>query len=206
MAVDLTALCLRSQAGDKVALDQLLRYMSKWLVDYLKKKPVQYPIAYELMDIVQTTLIAILTAVRDFDPSQGMQAKSWLWLCAKRQIKDIMRDLHREKRAANLRTISIYQPVDSIYEDTKTLEETLPDRNDVQATAVDNVATDSFLSKLDSRLTEIERRVLPYMLEGFQNKEIAAALNTNAKSVDNARQRIKKRLKKLLQEERGLTL
>jgi RNA polymerase sporulation-specific sigma factor len=183
--------------GDTDALDILLqRYTS-----YARSKAKTYfLIGADREDIVQEGMIGLYKAVRDFDASKTVSFRSFAELCITRQIITAIKGATRHKHAPLNSYVSLHRPVSSDDDGERQLVDFLASSRVVDPVEL-VVAEDEvhqirqFLAEI---LSDLEVEVLNLYLEGRSYQEIAAGLKRQAKSIDNALQRIKRKLETFL--------
>ena len=127
-----------------------------------------------------------------------MSFRSFAELCIVRQIITAIKQATRKKHVPLNTYISFYKATDD--ENERTLIDTMPAaRTDNPEELIISRESMSDMTKmLDTMLTPLEKDVLELFLEGHSYQEIAAALGRRPKTVDNALQRIKKKLEAYL--------
>jgi RNA polymerase sporulation-specific sigma factor len=189
-----------AQQGDNAALEAIiLRYRN---LVYAKSK------AFFLMgadedDIIQEGLIGLYNAVKKFDGDKFPFFKVFAGICIKRRILTAVREASRKKHSP----LNSYVSLDNNSFDDES-DSTLLDVLDVlafdelqnpEAILIDRENKDGMEYKINKTLSKMELEVLFEYLEGSSYQEIADTLNKDIKAVDNAVQRIKKKLKYLLE-------
>lgn len=148
-------------------------------------------------DLVQEAMIGLTKAIRDFDPDHGASFASFAELCITRQILTAIKAATRLKHAPLNTYVSFDRPAD---ESGRTLADTIGavDEADPLATVLadDDLAT--LRAAVGDTLSGLEREVLQLYIEGRSYQDIAETLGRHAKAVDNALQRIKKKLEQRL--------
>ncbi len=164
--------------------------------NYVKSKArTYYLIGADNDDIVQEGMIGLYKAVRDFNPQKNITFKTFADVCITRQILTAIRTANRNKHTPLNASISMNAPV--FDDDSSTTIMNL-----IQNVAVSNpeeiFIVDESLKEIKNaiskKLSAFENDVLEYYLEGMSYTEISAAMSKSIKSVDNALQRIKKKL------------
>ena len=130
---------------------------------------------YELSDFMQEGLIGLLSACKTFDEERSMSFKNYAMLCVENRFRSINR--HENKRG-QVPTSSIV-PID----------ENVSQIEDINALSIQEL-----FSRLDSVLSDLEKKVLKLYLSGYSYKQSATALLISEKAVDNALYRIRKKL------------
>ena len=177
-----------AQSGNNEALEAILsRY--KNLV-YAKSKPY-FLAGADDDDIIQEGLIGLYKAVMDFDGNRFPFFKVFAGVCVTRHIITAVKAASRKKHLP----LNSYVSLDkNTYDD------------DSDTTLLDIIAfserenMDGMEYKINKVLSKLETEVLVYYLEGLSYQEIAEKLGKDTKAVDNAVQRIKKKLESTLRE------
>lgn len=149
-------------------------------------------------DIIQEGMIGLFKAIRDFDSSRAASFRAFAELCIKRQIITAVKTATRQKHMPLNSYISLsYQAYDG--DGNGNLEEVLTGReeSDPQNLFIAKENTAFLTERMNKVLSPLERSVLELYLEGKSYTEIAVLLKKPAKSIDNALQRIKKKIDKI---------
>lgn len=184
-----------AQNGDSDALVHLLESY-KGLVRI--KARSYFLIGADHEDIVQEGMIGLYKAVRDFRPERQVSFRAFSDLCIKRQIITAIKTATRQKHIPLNSYVSLNRPV---YEEDN--ERTLLDVIEGRITNPEELFINqeemvSMQTMMDEALSGFERQVLRAFLDGKSYQEIALMLNRHVKAVDNALQRIKKKLTRYL--------
>ncbi|WP_409300990.1 RNA polymerase sporulation sigma factor SigH [Peribacillus sp. SCS-155] len=151
-------------------------------------------------DIVQEGMIGLYKAIRDFREDKLASFKAFAELCITRQIITAIKMATRQKHAPLNSYISLDKP---IYEDdsSHTLLEMITgvEINDPEALFIHQENANDIYLKMAEFLTELEREVLAMYMDGHSYQEISEKLNRHVKSIDNALQRVKKKLERFLE-------
>ncbi len=183
-----------SGAGDKEATECLLvRY--KNLV--LSKARMYFLVGADEKDIIQEGMIGLFKAIRDFDINKQTSFKGFAELCIKRQIITAVKTATRQKHMPLNTYISLSNPM---YDGDSEgfLEEILSGaRDDDPEKLFISKENAEFLSvKMEEVLSVLEKKVLALYLEGKSYQEISVIISKPQKSIDNALQRVKKKMEK----------
>lgn len=151
-------------------------------------------------DIVQEGMIGLYKAIRDFKADRLSSFKAFAELCITRQIITAIKTATRQKHIPLNTSISLDRPVYA-EESERTLLDmvagpTLDDPEDLIIHREDFVHMEKEMNKV---LSGLEKQVLALYLEGQSYQEISDELNRQVKSVDNALQRIKRKLERYMQ-------
>src|SRR3712207_5125451 len=188
----------RARAGHELALETLLnRYRH-----YARAKARTYFLAgADREDIVQEGMIGLFKAIRDFDVDKNTAFRAFAEICVTRQIITAIKTATRQKHIPLNTYISLNRPM---FEEES--ERTLYDMvttsldNDPEGLLIDKEAYKAIEDKIKKTLSRFEEEVFRRYLSGQSYSNIALSLNKDAKSVDNAIQRVKKKLEKNLSE------
>jgi len=183
----------RARAGDDRAIEALLiRYRH-----YARAKARSYFLAgADREDIVQEGMIGLYKAIRDFQPDKDTAFRSFAELCITRQIISAIKGATRRKHMPLNSYVSLNQGSGSGEADAPSLEQALPTTG--PSDPADLVISADEISSLRSSMVELlsglEAEVLRLYMDGNSYGEIATILGRHVKSIDNALQRIKRKL------------
>ena len=185
-------LALASQAGDTDAQDYLLiKYKN-----FVRARARSYfLVGADHDDIVQEGMIGLYKAIRDYRPERQASFGTFAELCITRQIITAIKAATRQKHMPLNTYISLNRP---LYNNDS--ERTLLDvvTIGVDADPEDLLIKQEDVSRVEQRLARLlssfERDVLIGYLDGKSYQQIAAELHRGVKSIDNALQRIKRKL------------
>jgi RNA polymerase sporulation-specific sigma factor len=183
--------------GDEQALRVLLdRYRG-----FVRGKARSYfLVGADRDDVVQEGMIGLYKAIRDFDPSRQASFRAFAELCVTRQIITAIKSATRQKHGPLNSYVSLHLPAQGEDSDQE-LVDFVPSE---LADPCESVVSREQLAHLESWfaeiLSELEAEVLQRYVDGESYAEIADALQRHVKSIDNALQRIKRKLDAHLQE------
>ena len=193
-------LAIAAQSGDREAEYALVvRFMG--LVK-LKARPY-FLVGADRADLIQEGSIGLIAAVRDYDCERGGSFRSFAETCITRQMFPAIKAATRKKHLPLNNYVSLDKSAYSNSESTdSTLVETLvlPKISNPEEIILDREEYRNFGQKLEKTLTELERKVLVLFLRDKSYAEIAETLGKSTKSVDNAIQRVKKKVSALLKD------
>jgi RNA polymerase sporulation-specific sigma factor len=187
-----------AREGNDSALDVLLRrYWS-----YAGSKAKTYFLAgADREDLVQEGMIGLFKAVRDYNPERAASFRSFAEMCITRQIITAVKAASRRKHGPLNSYVSLQKPA-SDEDSERRLTDTLAAARSFDpvevVVAADEVA--QIRDFLRTILSELEAEVLRMYLSGRSYQDIAVRLDRQAKSIDNALQRIKRKLEAFLRE------
>ena len=187
-------LVMRARNGDQKALDELIRRYQ----GFVRLKASSYFLAGgDSEDLIQEGLIGLCKAVRDFRFDKETSFRSFAELCVTRQIITAIKTATRFKHAPLNNYDSFSQTPAGQDPDTDcTLGDALPGSN-VHDPAVAVISTDELKSLvfcLGSGLSPLEADALLMYLEGSSYDHMAEDLDCDTKAIDNALQRVKRKI------------
>ena len=183
--------------GDARALDILLRKYTSYA---RAKAKTYFLIGADREDIIQEGMIGLFKAVRDYDGTKTVSFRSFAELCITRQIITAIKGATRQKHGPLNSYVSIHRPVSDEDDGERQLVEFLATARVVDPVeqVVSSEEVDQIRRFLADILSDLEVEVLNLYLEGRAYQEIAQRLDRQAKSIDNALQRIKRKLEMFL--------
>ncbi len=193
-------LVLKARNGSGAALDQLMRRYT----GFVRLKASSYFLAGgDGEDLIQEGLIGLYKAVRDFRPDKETSFRSFAELCVTRQIITAIKTATRFKHAPLNTYVSFsHTPAGQDGEGECTLGDALPGPN-VDEPPIVVISTEelqSLVFTLGTGLSRLESDALRLYLEGSSYEDMAAELGCDTKTIDNALQRVKR---KILQHQKG---
>ncbi|OPF51139.1 RNA polymerase factor sigma-70 [Clostridium baratii] len=189
-------IAIEAKAGNVIAQEYLInKYES-----FVKTKAKSYfLIGADKEDIYQEGMIGLYKAIRDFNPDKLSTFKAFAELCVTRQIITAIKTATRQKHIPLNTYISLNKP---IYEEES--ERTLLDVlaglkiTDPEELVISQEEKNRIEDEIEKVLSKLELKVLNSYLDGKSYQEIACDLDRHAKSIDNALQRVKRKLEKCL--------
>lgn len=186
---------LEIKNGNENALEFLI---SKYKNLVNNKVSKYFIIGAEKEDIVQEGLIGLFKAIKDYDKTKQNSFKSFASLCIERQIITAIKTSNRQKHLPLNSSLSLNNTVNDNDNETSFLEILdAPNVEDPLETITKKEYFTHIKSKLNSNLSDFEKKVLYNYIEGNSYTNIAEKLDMPVKSIDNAIQRIRKKLPKI---------
>ena len=188
---------LKASKGDKIALE----YIIKKYKNFVKAKAKSYfLIGADKEDIIQEGMIGLYKAVRDFDASKTNSFKGFADICITRQIITAIKTATRQKHIPLNSYISLNKPVYD-EESERTLLDIIATSivTDPEELIISKEGLKHIESKMNELLSDLELQVVEYYLNGKSYQYIADKLKRDVKSIDNALQRVKRKLEKHLE-------
>lgn len=189
---------LEAQDGNVRAQEYLI---SKY-ENFVKSRARSYfLIGADKEDIFQEGMIGLYKAIRDFKKDKITSFKSFAEICVTRQIITAIKTATRQKHIPLNTYISLNKP---IYEEEsdRTLLDVLTGLKvtDPEELFISQEQVEAIQNEIVKVLSDLEQEVLMSYLDGKSYQEIACDLDRQAKSIDNALQRIKRKLEKYLKQ------
>ncbi len=154
-------------------------------------------IGAEREDIIQEGMIGLYKAIRDFKSDKQSSFRAFAELCVTRQIITAIKTATRQKHIPLNSYISLNKP---IYEDEsdRTLLDIISGVKvaNPEDMVISKEEFDDIENKMNNILSDLEWKVLMSYLDGKSYQEIANELDRHIKSIDNALQRVKRKLEK----------
>ncbi len=185
---------LIAQHGNEEALDFILR---KFRPQVTMKSNSYFLAGGENDDLIQEGLIGLFKAIRDYKPDRDSAFKSFADLCITRQIISAVKSALRHKHTPLNTYVSLDKPYNEDNYDSSLLG-ILPSQNtsNPEEIVIGKENFEQVEIKMEEVLSPFECQVLSLYLTGKSYSAIAEILQKDAKSVDNALQRIKKKFEK----------
>ncbi|KXB73787.1 MULTISPECIES: RNA polymerase sporulation sigma factor SigH [Peptostreptococcus] len=187
-----------AKQGDKYAINKLIE---KYSIMVKAKAKTYFLVGADKEDIIQEGLIGLYKAIRDYDEDKTCSFRYFADICVTRQIITAIKTATRQKHIPLNTYISLNRPM---FEEES--ERTLYDMvttsldNDPEGLVIDKEAYKDMENRMKKTLSKFEEEVFIRYLSGQSYSDIAISLSKDAKSVDNAIQRVKKKLEKNLSE------
>lgn len=148
----------------------------------------------DMDDLIQEGMIGLHKAVLDYSKNRGASFRNFALLCVQRQIIDAIKQDGRKKNLPLTNYMSINTPEGD--DDVGYVHSIEAEGANPEEIFIEKEANDIFLSKLKEQLTQIEYKILQLYLSAYSYSDIATSVDRSIKQVDNAIQRIKKKLQK----------
>ncbi|MEW8955794.1 RNA polymerase sporulation sigma factor SigH [Clostridium sp.] len=175
-------------------------YLINKYENFVKSKAKSYfLIGADKEDIYQEGMIGLYKAIRDFKPDKLASFRAFAELCVTRQIITAIKTATRQKHIPLNTYVSLNKP---IYEEEsdRTLLDILAGIKvtDPEEMVISKEEMSNIEKEISQVLSGLEMEVLMSYLDGKSYQEIACDLDRHAKSIDNALQRVKRKLEKCL--------
>jgi RNA polymerase sporulation-specific sigma factor len=189
--------------GDSGALEYLINKYK----NFVRAKARSYfLIGADHEDIVQEGMIGLYKAVRDFNGDKLSSFKAFAELCITRQIITAIKTATRQKHIPLNSYVSLDKPLYDEESDRTLLDVICGTRvTDPEELLINQEEFADIELKMGELLSDLERQVLMLYLDGRSYQEISVDLNRHVKSIDNALQRVKRKLERYV-ELKGVSL
>jgi RNA polymerase sporulation-specific sigma factor len=191
--VDDDFLVALAKRGDTAARNRLVRrYQS-----FVRLKASSYFLAGgDTDDLLQEGLLGLYKAVRDYRGDRESSFRNFAELCITRQIITAVKTATRKKHAPLNQYVSFSSTPTATGEEPATLEQLLPgpQAREPVSQVISAEELRSLVGCLSSSLSGLESRVLALYLDGWSYEGIGARLGCETKTVDNALQRVKRKV------------
>jgi RNA polymerase sporulation-specific sigma factor len=147
-------------------------------------------------DLIQEGLVGLYKSIRDFRSDRESSFRNFAELCITRQIITAVKTASRNKHSPLNQYVSFAQTPAAAGDSETTLEEILPGpvSDDPAQRVIASEELQALVSCLSSVLSELESRVLSLYLDGHSYEAIGERLECDTKTVDNALQRVKRKV------------
>jgi RNA polymerase sporulation-specific sigma factor len=191
--VDDMYLIALAKQGDMTAYDRIVRRY----YGFVRLKASSYFLAGgDGEDLIQEGLVGLYKAVRDYRSDRESSFRNFAELCITRQIITAVKTATRNKHTPLNGYVSFSQTPASAPEGEPTLEEVIPGPSvhDPALQVISSEELQALVGCLSTTLSELESRALSLYLDGRSYEEIAGRLTCDPKAVDNALQRVKRKV------------
>ncbi|MHB8157483.1 MAG: RNA polymerase sporulation sigma factor SigH [Desulfocucumaceae bacterium] len=186
-----------AREGDDVALEYLINKYK----NFVRAKARSYfLIGADREDIIQEGMIGLYKAIRDFRMDKLSSFRAFAELCITRQIITAIKTATRQKHIPLNSYVSLNKPIYDEDSDRTLLDVISGTKiTDPEELIISREEFDDIEEKMGEILSSLEWKVLMSYLEGKSYQEIAEDLKRHVKSIDNALQRVKRKLERYLE-------
>lgn len=173
------------------------RELEDYLIDkykgmVLKKAHAMFVVGGEREDLIQEGMIGLFKALRDYQPDRHASFFTFANLCVERQLYKAIEMSSRQKHKPLNSYISLSE------EENPLLDVMAPNQQDPEAIIIDRESADVMQEQIRRHLSRFEKEVLDMYLEGLSYTQIADKMGKLPKSIDNAIQRIRSKIRDVL--------
>ncbi|TCS94220.1 RNA polymerase sigma-30 (SigH) subunit [Hazenella coriacea] len=186
--------------GVRVGDHEALEYLINKYKNFVRAKARSYfLIGADHEDIVQEGMIGLYKAIRDFRGDKLASFKAFAELCITRQIITAIKTATRQKHIPLNSYVSLDKPTYDEDSDRTLHDKLSVARSNPEEIYINQEEIGDIEEKISQILSDLEKRVLMLYLDGSSYQEIAVKLDRHVKSIDNALQRVKRKLEKYLE-------
>ena len=188
---------LKASNGDIIALVHIINKYK----NFVKAKAKSYfLVGADKEDIIQEGMIGLYKAIRDFDGSKTNSFKCFAEICITRQIITAIKTATRQKHIPLNSYVSLNKPIYD-EESDRTLMDIIAASiiTDPEELIISKEELKNIESKMNEILSKLELQVLELYLNGKSYQYIADIIGRDVKSIDNALQRVKRKMEKYLE-------
>ena len=183
----------KAKAGDEVSMEYLLK---EYLSLVRKKATGLFLMGADKDDLLQEGMIGLFKAILNYDETKEASFDTFAALCINRQMFSAIKGANRKKHKLINEYISIYT------EDKEDIPLAIPDEKyNPEVIVTETEALHNLEDMIRNKLSSMENKVLDMLIEGHSVAYMSKKTGKNAKSVDNAIQRIKSKVRNILKEE-----
>jgi len=181
--------------------DVALEYLINKYRNFVRAKARSYfLIGADREDIIQEGMIGLYKAIRDFRPDKLASFRAFAELCITRQIITAIKTATRQKHIPLNSYVSLNRPIYDEESDRTLLDIISGSKvTDPEELVISKEEFCDIENKMSEFLSDLEWKVLMFYLEGKSYQEIANDLSRHVKSIDNALQRVKRKLERYLE-------
>ena len=186
--------------NDTLAMEYLLNKYK----NFVRSKARSYfLIGADHEDIVQEGMIGLFKAIRDFKPDKLASFRAFAELCITRQIITAIKTATRQKHIPLNSYVSLNKPIYD-EESDRTLMDVIVEKHidNPEELIISQEDLRGINTQLSEMLSDLEKDALNLYLDGKSYVEIAEELGRHSKSIDNALQRVKRKLERYLRAKR----
>lgn len=149
----------------------------------------------ELSDLIQECLVGFEESIKDFDANDKVTFYTFTNVCMDRQIMSVIKRVNRDKNKILNNAIPL-ETIDT-ENDTNIIDYLKDNTDNPELDLLDELEYQELYEKIINNLTRLEECVFNLKLQNFTYKEMADILDKDIKSIDNAIQRIKIKIKEI---------
>ena len=181
--------------GDEKAEDFLLKKYK----DFVRSKARAYfLVGGDSDDLIQEGMIGLYNAIGHYDESMASSFMTYAAICINNKLISAVSADGRQKNAPLNGYVTIYSSITDETGEEASLSDVLPDTENINPEAIilNEEQEKLTINRLLGKLSALEKEILSYYMEGMSYSEIAKLIGKTEKSVDNAIQRIRLKMRK----------
>ena len=185
------ALCLQAASGDRIAEEALVMRYNRLV--RICARPY-FLAGGDSEDLIQEGMVGLLSAIRVYDPAKEASFRTYAEVCIKNRLISAIKAVSRDKHTPLNNYVSFETPLFDGSADHYAYGTPQQRQEDPEAIMIGREEFRERLGVLKGQLSGFEAKVLGLYLNGSSYSEIAAEVMRSPKSVDNAVQRIRRKL------------
>lgn len=171
----------------------------RYIIDIIVKKymPIANILGYEYKELLQDALLGLSYAISNYRDDKKTSFATFATLCIDRRLQYAIRSINNKKTRINNESLSLEYE----YEEGKSpLKDIISDdyEHDPLNMAINSEGYDWLIRSIKNKLSNFEYEVFQYMLDGLSYTDIAKKTNREAKNIDNTIQRVRKKIKDII--------
>lgn len=182
------ALCVLTVSGDRVAEEALVRRYSRLV--RICARPF-FLAGGDSEDLIQEGMFGLLKAMREFDPSRDTSFRTFSEICIRHCIFSAIAAASRDKHAPLNESVPFESPLLDVSSET---HDVFLKQGNPEDYLIGREEQGERLHWLKGQLSSLEADILDRFLQGYSYQEIACSVGRSVKSVDNAVQRIRRKV------------
>ena len=182
-------LCSLARAGDRRAEEILVARYNRLVRSCARP---YFLAGGDSEDLTQEGMVGLIKAVREYDPAREAAFRTFAETCIRNRLYSVLRDAVRDKHLPLNQSVPLDTPYfdsNSYTSGTNHLAQLNPEEF-----LIDREHTAALLAGVRKQLSEFEAKILGYYLDGLTTREMAQAVHKSPKSVDNAVQRVRRKI------------
>ena len=185
------ALCVRAVSGDRVAEEALVIRYNRLV--RICARPY-FLAGGDSEDLIQEGMVGLLAAIREYDPSKAAAFRTYAEVCIKNRLRSAVKAAARDKRTPLNNSVPFEPPLFDGKGEQYAYHAPVRQLEDPEEIFLSRESFRERMEALMGQLSGFEANVLRLYLNGLSYSEIAAEVKKSPKSVDNAVQRIRRKL------------
>ncbi len=186
-----------AQNGDSEAITTII---NEYKLIVKAKSRAFYLVGGEQEDLLQEGLIGVMNAIKNFDEGKGIKFSTFANLCITRQMITAIKMANRDKNNILNNAFSLNKISHTVNDEEYELLDIIVDNTTLspEDIFISNEGVDGIMKTIDKTLSVFEKEVLAYYLDGESYIDIGIRFGKDKKAIDNALQRIRKKLDKAI--------
>jgi len=189
-------LCAMVSAGDSASEETLVLRYSRLV--RICARPY-FLVGGDSEDLIQEGMLGLLAAIRDFSPDRGVAFRSYAELCIRRRMISAIRMAAGDKHTPLNTYVSLELSLFVSNQEHTSFGTALSRQENPEDLIINKEKLHMLTKLIRGQLTELEHGILGHYLRGLSYSEIAKEVNRSTKSVDNAVQRIRRKVARQIQ-------